>query len=851
MATIIDGKGSPLFRPIPLESNIAFSGLAEAGVSFSPDMMPRGSCVCWGIPFEVDEPVLMKDEPVTVSLEKLKAPWLVVMHAAEFAMISADPYKCIGYTGEHAADYVFIYSDDSEARASIKRRHHIGGSFSIYGENCFEAVSHFKPRPLPGRKNDMVVNEKWGWCQQQGTSSDDDERSGLSWLWAWENPHPEKEIVGLRLEPIAGNILLLAISAGQISSSPIRWQSRRKALITMPQGEKFDPALDEKGLLRQIQLDMGQVISAQPRPIYPNETWPETDNNSLPEMSSNEILVEYTAHPEAHFHLFGYSPVSVTDLENGQGAGPVQAVPPSDRKVTIRAVEKETGKPVPVKLHIHGEFGEYIAPVDRHRIPNPSWFQDYSVDWVHSGTHYCTYIPGETIVKLPLGKVYIEVSKGFEVRPVRKTFEIASSTSEIIIELEKVLLWYEEGWVTADTHVHFLSPTSALLEGSAEGINVVNLLASQWGELMTNVGDFDGKTTIGSKEAGGDGRYLVRVGTENRQHVLGHISLLGYNDDMIRPLCSGGPQESAIGDPVEVLLTEWAAQCRKQGGVVVIPHFPFPQCENAASIVSGNVDAIEALGGGLEQWRDLYCGINAYSLADWYRYLNCGYMVAVVGGTDKMGADCAVGAVRTYARIARDEEFTYESWKDAVRRADTFVTVGPLLDFMVDGKPSGSMIEMSATGGTVEVNWKLASVTMPMSRVELVVNGEIRESKEVDSSEDEGTWSVKVDKSSWLALLVRGHYPGMPEVIAAHSSPVTVQVEGSPFMAAADALTILEQIEGAMAYIDTVGTRADTETYKRMRLVLTAAHRDLHNRLHQTGHFHEHTPVEDHTEHHP
>jgi len=27
-----------------------------------------------------------------------------------------------------------------------------------------------------------------------------------------------------------------------------------------------------------------------------------------------------------------------------------------------------------------------------------------------------------------------------------------------------------------------------------------------------------------------------------------------------------------------------------------------------------------------------------YSLSDWYRYLNCGYLVAAVGGTDKMSA---------------------------------------------------------------------------------------------------------------------------------------------------------------------------------------------------------------------
>ena len=848
MTAITDGASSPLFCPIHLKGNMPISGLAEANVSFAADKIPQGSCVCWGIPFNVADPVLLKDETVTIQFDGFKGPWLVIMHTADFAMVSVEPFRGVGLLGEHAADYVFLYSDNSEERVAIKRRHQIGGFFTLWGENCFEAVSHIKPRPLPGRKDDMVLNDQWGVNQQQAASSDE-ERSWLNWLWAWENPHPEKEIVGLRLEPVSGDILLLAVSAGEVASSPIRWQSRRKVLITMPEGEEFDPALDDMGLFKQIQLDMGQIISAHPRPMYPNDDWSATHNNSLPDMSSREILVEYAAHSDACFHLFGKETVSIRELELAQKKGSVQVVPPADRQVTIRVIEKETGKPVPVKLHIHGEFGEYLAPIDRHRVPNSSWFQDYSVDWSHAGVHYCTYIPGETIVKLPMGTVFIEVSKGFEVRPVRKVVEISDATEEVVIELEKVLPWYEEGWVTADTHVHFLSPTTALLEGNAEGVNVVNLLASQWGELMTNVGDFDGTTTIGSRENGGDGRYLVRVGTENRQHVLGHISLLGYGGDMIRPLCSGGPNEAAIGDAVEILLTEWAERCKKQNGLVVVPHFPFPQCENAASIVTGNVDAVEALGMGFDQWRDPYSGINPYSLADWYRYLNCGYMVAIVGGTDKMGADCAVGAARTYARIAQGEEFTYDTWKDAVRRADTFVSIGPLLDFSVEGKRPGSTIEMSSSGGHVEVTWKTASVTMPVTRVELVVNGEIRESKEANPHEDEGIWSVNIQKSSWLALLVRGHYSDGPETIAAHSSPVMAQVEGSPFMAAADAVTILKQIEGAIAYIDVAGMRADDESYRRMRLVLTSAHRALHNRLHQAGHFHEHTPVQDHAEH--
>ncbi len=45
-----------------------------------------------------------------------------------------------------------------------------------------------------------------------------------------------------------------------------------------------------------------------------------------------------------------------------------------------------------------------------------------------------------------------------------------------------------------------------------------------------------------------------------------------------------------------------------------------------------------------------------------------------------------------------------------------------------------------------------------------------------------------------------GHYHDKPEIIAAHSSLVMVDVASSAFHSAADALTILEQIEGALAY---------------------------------------------------
>jgi hypothetical protein len=203
--------------------------------------------------------------------------------------------------------------------------------------------------------------------------------------------------------------------------------------------------------------------------------------------------------------------------------------------------------------------------------------------------------------------------------------------------------------------------------------------------------------------------------------------------------------------------------------------------------------------------------------------------------------------VRTYAKIPDRREFTYDAWMDAVRSGNTFVTYGPLMEFTVEGRAPGSRVPMRSGGGALEVAWEAASVTVPMSKVELVVNGEVRESRSVRPDKDSGHWSLRIPRSSWVALMVRGHHPDRPEIIAAHSSPVMIQVEGSPFYSGLDAVTILDQIEGALAYLDTVGTRAEDQVYKRLRLRLTSAHRKLHNQLHQQEQYHEHTPVTQHS----
>jgi hypothetical protein len=843
MKSFKDGPCSKLFAPLRFTGNASLDHLDAT--LLTPDLAaalqaaPRGTCIGWGIPFNIGRVALLARESIEVTWKPVKARWFIIMHTSDYVptRLSSSsllpPIKGPGRDREVAARYTLRYSDGTHASADVCRNYQVGPFQRHWGISCYEAVAHRKPFPI--RAHHEQAAESWGRSQKRVDAGD--EGSLTEWLWAWENPYPEKAVAGLVLEPVSGTVILSAVSCGNTASYPLRWQSRRKALLKLPTGVIFDPLLDDCGLTSQIQLDLGQIISVQPRPLYPQTYWEQSYDNQLPTLSQEELLVEYTAHPEACFHLPGNVSLQVAEVEAAREEVLCSVGTPVKR-VMLRVVDQTSGRPLTVKLHVHGEAGEHLAPLDRHRIPNTAWFEDYSADFSHQNRHPCTYIPGETRLDLPLGKIYVEVSKGFEMRPLRKTCVVTPQTDEITLVIEKVLPWREKGWVTADTHVHFLSPITALLEGAGEGVNVINLLASQWGELMTNVGDFDGRTTWGSRETGGDGEYLVRVGTENRQHSMGHISLLGYRGAIISPMTTGGPDESALGDPLNVLLTEWARQCKEQQGLVVLPHFPYPHLEHAASIVEGVIDAVE-----MTSWEEHYLGIDPYSLVDWYRYLNCGYMLAAVGGTDKMNAATAVGTVRTYARTDPAFPFTYENWMEAVRRATTFVSYGPLLDFKVEGRPMGSRLSLPTSGGTLDVGWEVASITVPVSQVQLVVNGEVRAGVTVPPEGGRGNWSVKVPESSWLALLVRGHYVDQPEMIAAHSSPVMVSVEGSPQLSAPDAVTILEQIEGALSFLDTIGTRAEDKAYQRMRLVLTSAHRRLHNRMHAQGFQHLHTPA--------
>ena len=851
---------SPHFTAVDLSSSF------NADRDSLPDALQPRQAPVWsfgpqslqGIPFllgaaQSPNVVLLDQAPVTIELNDAQATYLVFLHAVEtrvsvylpgFADQQADGNEL----GDHVSDYILEYADGTTAATAIARRFAIQQSRIEWGASPFEAMPARAPAvtitPAEARAMGRLANGVTGTSFER-TASGRDQGGEQLWLYALPNPHPHKPIRRLTLAPRQERSVVYGLAHTALPDHPLRPGLRQKLRLELPAGA----SLNSLGQFEGVAVDLGSVMSASQALDYDPAVWAGRAPNAQPAASPTAVVVEYAAHPAARlFVSTGAGAPICYDLskQNARSEG-IIPIAPARKPVRLRVVERGSPRPVPARLHLHGAAGEYLPPRGHHRLMSGYWFDDNYAEF-RNGRNAYSYIPGECVVDLPLGEVFVEATRGYEVLPVRRSLTITPQTDEITLELERALPWRQAGWVTADTHVHFISPQTAWLEGAAEGVNVVNLLASQWGELFTNVGDFDGRTTFGAKDFGGEGEFLVRVGTENRMQVLGHISLLGYDGPMIQPLCSGGPSEAALGDPQEVAMAEWAAQCIAQNGLVVMPHAPNPQCERAADIVLGLVHAIEMM-----TFNPFDRQIDRYGLADWYRYLNLGYQLPVVGGSDKMSAASLLGGVRTYAHLG-EREFTYENWKAAVRAGNTFVTVGPLAQLQVEGQLPGSQVRLPPGGGTLNVTWKVESASLPIEQVEIVVGGQVAEQVTPGAASQPaagaytaaGSAQLRLTESTWVALRVRGSYRGQPGDVAAHTSAVQVLVGAQPIFSQPDAASVLEQIEGALRYVDTIAPRPEAGRYGQLRGTLLNAHRQLHQRLHQAGLEHHRGPVHNH-----
>ena len=718
-----------------------------------------------------------------------------------------------GPPGLQVAEYVFRLSGGREERASVRERFEIGalpgqGGAGGRGGMPFLAVADQDAALLPRYEG------RW---DQLGRRQFEAERGSTQWyyLWAWANPSPDRVVESLEVVPSGPSFIIAAITLGHLDEHPFVREGKRPARIVLTDPNDADRPFD-----LDVDVDRGEATYVHTLPKASSDEfirgqfkgWGEDPN-----LVSSPAYVEVSAVPSATVTVKNddgeIGKVTWRDVQN-KGAVETprlrfELVDPGKNWVHVTVLDDDTGSPVPCRVHFRSPEGIPFQPHGYHNQVYSNlgtWYNDVGGD-LRLGQITYAYIDGTCQGWLPRGEVVVDVARGFEYEPVRTKVNIEPGQQELTLRLKRWTNMNAQRWFSGDSHVHWLSTQGGHTEARGEDLNVVNLLQSQWGNYFTNVEDFTGEPSVHR-----DGNSIVYTGQENRQHFMGHILLWGLKKQLM-PWCSDGLSESEIGGTLEVTLSDWADQCHEQGGTAIAAHYGGITGEASALIATGRIDGIEMISHSEATHRH------------YYEALNAGYRLPLVGGTDKMSADVAVGSYRTYAHIPEDQEFNHENWSKAVASGRTFLSGGPIISFTVEGEPIGSTVTLSGPG-TVEVE-ALAECIFPLHSLEIVQAGRV-----VASATSVGgdrrlriKERLKVDGHTWLAARCGGpgylkpeegpsgdtldrqrlgdrFYSNWRRATFAHTSPVYVACGGEWWMFNADtARTMLAHIEGDLAYI--------------------------------------------------
>jgi len=741
--------------------------------------VPLGQATLRGLPFLIGpEPAsaercfLLPSVPTPVGIGRL-APRVIIAHRL------LEPGAPAGHAvGQAVADYVFHLAGGEAVTVPVRERFEIQVVPPEWGQLPFLAVSDTMDYKLPRFEG------KWG---QAGLRLAE---HGIGWpaayfLWCWENPHPDRAVERIEFVPRGPRFIVAGITTSDLEEHPfVRTPARPVRLVPT----------DGQGGVLDIDVDRG--VATYPQPLAGDDDdragWGATEGTSA--YTSIAALPSATIAVRRGAAELGRVRWDDMERDGRADAGHVTLeLAESGRNwVHVSVVDDATGRPVPCRVHFRSAAGIPYQPHGYHNHVTQnlgSWHYDVGGD-VRLGQRSYAYIDGTCQGWLPRGDVVVDVARGFEYEPLRQTVRIEPGQRELTLRIRRMADMATEGWWSGDSHVHFLSTPGAQLEQRGEDLRVVNLLQTQWGALFTNTEEFAGRPGVVDR-----GGYITYVGQENRQHMLGHMVLWGLREPVM-PWCSDGPDEAELGGALDATLSDWADRTHAQGGTVVAAHFPRPNGEPAVLVATGRADAVEMLAESKD------------SLLEYYRYLNSGYRLPLVGGTDKMSSAVPVGLYRTYARL--DEEFSYEAWCRAVRSGRTFLSGGPLVTLSVDGREPGDTVALSGPG-TVAVHAAVRSI-FPLRKLEVVRNGEVVARAEANGARQaEITEELRIDGNSWIACRATGtdfHLDEWGRRVFAHTSPVYVACGGDWTMTDPDGLRYIRTlIEGARDYVRRTAVR--------------------------------------------
>ena len=250
------------------------------------------------------------------------------------------------------------------------------------------------------------------------------------------------------------------------------------------------------------------------------------------------------------------------------------------QQVHVRVTDAATGRPTPCRVRFTDAQGKYYAPHGR----LTEFATGFNVD-VGGNVMTNTFVPEEGLapaarafayidggceIALPPGPLSVTICKGPEYVPVHETIDLPAGKLALRFVLGRWSDLRQTGWYPGDARAHFLSPAAALLEGEAEDLAVVNMLACiipledehKPGEKGTIRADYPILLDFsGQQPALQSPRCMVVVNTQNKHPVLGYLGLLNCHR-IVHPLGFGWPAPGKAWD--NWTLADWCDHCHRK-----------------------------------------------------------------------------------------------------------------------------------------------------------------------------------------------------------------------------------------------------------------------------------------------
>lgn len=492
-------------------------------------------------------------------------------------------------------------------------------------------------------------------------------------------------------------------------------------------------------------------------------------------------------------------------------------------RLKVTATDQATGKSTVVRLSLVQSAGKLAAP--------PGSLYRVLGD---TGHFYCA---GSADWSLPAGKYIVRAFHGPEFRPITREIEVAANGStELSLAMERWTNPGSKGWHSGENHIHanygygqwYNSPSTMIDQCAGEDLHICNFMVAN----SDTDGIFDREFFRGQLDPISTDQTLLYWNQEFRSTIWGHMTLVNLKQ-VVEPVMTGFKDTTNPWDvPTN---SDVADRAHWQQGLVNYTHVaqraddpydtPYAGKGIPVDVALGKIDSLDL--------NASYAG----TVGLWYRLLNCGFHLPASAGTDvflNRVTSSLPGGDRAYVKV--DGPLTYSKWIDGLRAGRSFVTNGPTLELRIGSHQIGDTVSLeSPREMTVAVN---AESQFPMVKVELVYNGKVM--KEIPVT-DEGRMakqetSIMLDQSGWLSLRATG--PGHRDLpvgsLNAHTSPIYVQLKGSPAAAREDAEYFLKWIDRLSLALRLRDRLPNDEMRRHVTSQLEAA-RSIYSKLAESG----------------